>query len=191
MKSEDRNIILLKSGNSQALTLVYDQYSPHLYAKILSMVKDADIAQELLQDVFLKVWHNRERIDPSQSFQAWIFTIAVNIVYDYYRKLSRDTKIQQEMMQNFTAMYYANDDYIIDERRDLLNKALVKLPPQRLLVFKMCKIEGLSYQEVAEKLNISTSTVSNHLVKATKAIKDHIFNSPEILLLLISYRFGK
>jgi RNA polymerase sigma-70 factor (family 1) len=191
LKPDHENIELIKAGSTQALALIYDQYSPQLYTKILSMVKDVEIAKELLQDVFLKIWNNRERIDTGQAFKSWMYTIAVNMVYDYYRKLSRDTKMQQDLLQHFAELYYTTDNDFIDGRRDILDKALAELPPQRLAVFKMCKIEGVSYQEAAEKLGISPSTVSNHLVKATKTVKEYIFNSKELLILLISYHFGR
>ncbi|MDT3401949.1 RNA polymerase sigma factor [Mucilaginibacter terrae] len=185
-------ITLLKQGDTQAFGLVYDQYSSPLLAKILRMVKDTDSAEELLQDVFLKVWNNRERIDPSQSFKSWIYAIAINVVYDYYRKLSRDARLQQELINHFAEIYNSDsdDELIFEKRREILDKALAQLPPQRLAVFRLCRLEGKSYQEAAEELGISSSTVSNHLVQATKTVKEFIFNSKSLLLLIISWVFN-
>lgn len=179
-------VLLLKQGSTQAFGQVYDQYSAPLLGKILRMVKDTAIAEELLQDVFLKVWNNREKIDAAQSLKPWIYSIAVNTVYDYYRKLSRDARLQQELIDHFADLYQAqSDDVLFEQRREVLEKALEQLPPQRLAVFKLCRIEGKSYQEAAQELGISTSTVSNQLVQATKTIKDYIFNSKSVLFLLV------
>ncbi|MVN90626.1 sigma-70 family RNA polymerase sigma factor [Mucilaginibacter sp. HME9299] len=159
-----------------------------LLAKILRMVKDTSAAEELLQDVFLKVWSNKEKIDSNQSFKPWLYAIAINGVYDYYRKLSRDTRLQEEMINRFEEFYNsAEDDSIFEKRRELLDQALQKLPSQRLAVFKLCRIEGKSYQEAALELGISASTVSNQLVQATKTIKEYIFNSKTLMFLLISW----
>lgn len=187
----EHTIISLKQGDTQAFGLVYDQYSSPLLAKILRMVKDTDAAEELLQDVFLKVWNNREKIDTAQSFKSWIYAIAVNAVYDYYRKLSRDARLQQELINHFADLYNsdADDELIFEQRREILEKALEQLPPQRLAVFKLCRIEGKSYQEAAQELGISPSTVSNQLVQATKTIKEYIFNSKPLMLLLIGWVF--
>ncbi|WP_295772290.1 RNA polymerase sigma-70 factor [uncultured Mucilaginibacter sp.] len=183
-------IRLLKEGDTAAFGQVYDQYSGMLLAKILRMVKDTSAAEELLQDVFLKVWSNREKIDANQSFKPWLYAIAINGVYDYYRKLSRDARLQEEMINRFEEFYNsADDDGIFEKRRELLDQALQKLPPQRLAVFKLCRIEGKSYQEAALELGISASTVSNQLVQATKTIKEYIFNSKTLMFLLISWVF--
>lgn len=183
-------ILSLKQGDTQALGQVYDLYSSALLSKMLRMVKDTDVAEELLQDVFLKVWNSREKIDIERSFKSWIYAIAINTVYDHYRKLSRDARLQQELINQFSEIYQsADDDFIYEQRRELLEKALHEMPPQRLAVFKLCKLQGKSYQEAALELSISPSTVSNQLVQATKFLKNYIFNSKPLTILILSWIF--
>ncbi len=183
-------IVALTQGDTRALGQVYDLYSAALLSKILRMVKDTDAAEEILQDVFLKVWNNRERINVDQSFKSWIYAIAINTIYDYYRKLSRDARLQQELINHFADLYQStDDDFIYEQRRELLEQALQQLPPQRLAVFKLCKLEGKSYQEAAQELGISPSTVSNQLVQATKFLKNYIFNSKLLAILILSWIF--
>lgn len=183
-------ILSLKQGDTQALGQVYDLYSSALLSKMLRMVKDTDVAEELLQDVFLKVWNSREKIDIERSFKSWIYAIAINTVYDHYRKLSRDARLQRELINQFSEIYQsADDDFIYEQRRELLEKALHEMPPQRLAVFKLCKLQGKSYQEAALELSISPSTVSNQLVQATKFLKNYIFNSKPLTILILSWIF--
>lgn len=183
-------ILSLKQGDTQALGQVYDLYSSALLSKMLRMVKDTDVAEELLQDVFLKVWNSREKIDIERSFKSWIYAIAINTVYDHYRKLSRDARLQRELINQFREIYQsADDDFIYEQRRELLEKALHEMPPQRLAVFKLCKLQGKSYQEAALELSISPSTVSNQLVQATKFLKNYIFNSKPLTILILSWIF--
>lgn len=190
MEDPQIHIALLRQGNTEAFGAIYDLYSGAIFSKLLRMVKDRMVAEELLQEVFLKVWENREKIDPGQSLKSWIYAIAINLVYDYYRKVSRDNKLQQVMLDQFADLYYANtDDSLFEERRKLLDEALTTLPPQRLAVFKLCRIEGKSYQQAADELGISPSTVSNQLVQATKTLKEYIFNSKPLLVLIISWFF--
>lgn len=152
------------------------------------MTKVSAVADELLQDIFLKVWENREQINEDLSFQAWLYRIAENSVYDYYRRLARDVKMREHTLRTFAQLYNHTEDYILNkERSQLLEKALSRLPPQRQLIFKLCRLEGKSYEEAATLLNISTSTVSNQLVKATKNIKDYVFfHSKEFLVFIIA-----
>lgn len=182
---------LLKEGDRSAFDAIYKFYSNRIYSRILSMVKLPEVTDELVQDIFLKVWEKRLNINESLSFQAWVYKIAENIVYDYYRKLTLDVKMRNHMLDTYAELYNETEDYILNkERTQLLDKALAQLPAQRQLIFKLCRIEGKSYEEAASLLNISTSTVSNQLVKATKNIKDYVFfNSREFIIFMIALYF--
>ncbi|EDM34112.1 RNA polymerase ECF-type sigma factor [Pedobacter sp. BAL39] len=185
---ERRWLSLLKEGDRTAFDTIYHFYSNPIYSRILAMTKVSAVADELLQDIFLKVWENREQINEDLSFQAWLYRIAENSVYDYYRRLARDAKMREHTLRTFAELYNHTEDYILNkERSQLLEKALSRLPPQRQLIFKLCRLEGKSYEEAATLLNISTSTVSNQLVKATKNIKDYVFfHSKEFLVFIIA-----
>ena len=190
-EDERQWLSLLKGGDRSAFDTVYKFYSNRIYSRILGMVKLAEVTDELVQDIFLKVWEKRTDINESLSFQAWLYKIAENIVYDHYRRLALDVKMRAHMLETYAELYNQTEDYILNkERTQLLEKALGQLPPQRQLVFKLCRIEGKSYEEAASILNISTSTVSNQLVKATKNIKDYVFfNSREFIIFMIALYF--
>ena len=188
---ELQNLDGLKNGQRSAFDFVYKKYSKSLLSRMQRMVKSPEIADELLQDVFLKVWTNRTDIDLDKSFKGWIFTIAQTTVFTYYRKLALDKKMQQHVLEVFVEFYEQTDEYIFNkERMQLLNSAVDQLPPQRKEIFRLCKIEGKSYQEAAELLSISPSTVSNQLVSATKSVKRYVFfHSQEFLIFCIAAYF--
>jgi RNA polymerase sigma-70 factor (family 1) len=181
----------LKKGQREAFDFVYKKYSKSLLSRLQRMVKSPEIVDELLQDIFLKVWINRADINLEKSFRGWIFTIAQTTVFSYYRKLALDKKMQQHVLDVFVEFYEQTEDYIFNkERLQLLNSAIERLPAQRKEIFRLCKIEGKSYQEAAEILSISSSTVSNQLVSATKSIKQYIFfHSQEFLIFCIAAYF--
>lgn len=184
---ETHSIFLLKAGDRSGFESLYRFYHRVLYSKILSMTKIPAIAEELLQDVFLKVWEKRATIDETRSFRGLLYKITERIVYDHYRKMARDVKMQAHLLEFMAEQYVPADDYILSkERTKLLETALSKLPNQRRMIFTLCKLEDKSYAEAAEILKISTSTVSNQLVKATKYIKHFFFfHSSEFLFALI------
>ena len=186
--SEEVYLTRLINADRAAFAFLYEKYSPGLYQKLSKMVKISEIADELLQDVFLKVWLKKDTIDAEKSFKAWLYTVAQHTVYDYYRKLAQDKKMQEHLIHTFAAFYNETEDYIYNkERTVVLNEAIDQLPPQRREIFRLCKLEEKSYKEVAEQLNISVSTVSNQLVHATKAVKEHVFfHSKEFLLFAIA-----
>jgi len=184
---ELRYLEYLKNSRREGFDFIYSRYSRLLLPKIQRMVKNNEVADELLQDIFLKVWINRNDIDLSKSFKGWIFTIAQNTVYGYYRKLALDIKMQKYLIETFAEFYNQTEDYIFNkERYALLNLAIDKLPAQRKEIFKLCRLEGKTYQEAAEILAISPSTVSNQLVNATKYVKRYVFfHSQEFIMLCI------
>lgn len=186
----DERILLqsLIQGDTSAFNKLYNLYGKKLYLQIFTMTKSADVAEELLQDVFMKVWDNRGTIDIEQSFQAWIHTISRNLVYTHYRKAAKDQKIQEQLYLHFEQLYHLDVDVDIREKQEaLLNRAMGELSPRRQQVFMLCKIERKSYLEVADLLGISVSTVSNIMVKSNQQIRNFVQEHyEEILTLLIA-----
>ncbi|WP_413670089.1 RNA polymerase sigma factor [Mucilaginibacter sp. Mucisp86] len=172
--AEKELLARLRQGDSKAFDQIYHHYSLKIYANILRMVKDADDAQELLQDVFLKVWQKRHNIDPEQSFKSYLFRISRNLVYNFFRDVSIERKVMDYLASIGTELHTdLEDDLMFKEQKQLLEQAINQLPPQRRQVYTLCKIEGHSYAEVSRMLGISTSTISDHIVKATRFIKEH------------------
>lgn len=185
LNSESELLVRLQSGDQAAFELLYHAYSKEIYRKFLRMVKDISLAEELTQDVFVKIWNKREVINIDQPFHYYLLTLANNIVNDFYRKAARDRKLQDDIIAASSELYNPTEEQIFyKESKDFLDKAIESLPEQQRLVFKLCKIEGKSYEEVSQLLGISTSTISNHIVKATKSVKKYFFTSKRGFLLL-------
>lgn len=176
----------MQAGDQYAFETLYHYYSKRIYWKFLRMVKVENEVEELLQDLFIKVWERREQIDIEQSFQSYLYRIAENIVYDFYRKAARDRSLH-EAIKNSTSEI---DNHTLEkiqgnEIQNLVDQAISNLPPKRQEVFILCRIEGKSYQEAAEILGISVNTVRNHLVKASQTIKEHLADSQSTFLPIL------
>jgi RNA polymerase sigma-70 factor (family 1) len=168
----------LRVGNVKAFDFFYDRYSLPIYRKILKMIKVEFVAEEILQNVFIKIWEKRHLIDPEKGLRPYLYQIAHNLVYDFYRNLAREEKFQSEVRHTIAKFSQASDEKILfDETKELLEKAIGMLPDQQRLVFRLCKQEGKSYDEVSEILGISTSTINGHIVKATKKVKTFMFQT--------------
>jgi RNA polymerase sigma-70 factor (family 1) len=179
-------LIQLRNGNERAFNYFYERHSLIIYRKIKKMVKVDTLADELMQDVFVRLWDKRHLIDPEKSLKAYLFLIAQNMVYDFYRKLGREERLQSEVAATFSELYqHTEEEVILKETTAILNEAIEHLPAQQKLVFRMCKLEGKSYQQVSEELGISTSTINQHIVRATKSIKDFMFNYNHVAVHLL------
>jgi RNA polymerase sigma-70 factor (family 1) len=174
---EKLQLARLKEGNQRAFNYFYEQHSLIIYRRLKKMVKIDTLADELLQDVFVKLWEKRHLIDPEQSLKAYLHLIAQNLVVDFYRKLARETRLQEEVKRTLSEFHNPiQEDFYFKETTDVLQKAINNLPAQQKLVFTLCKIEGKSYEEVGRDLGISTSTINGHIVKATKSVRTYMTN---------------
>ncbi|EDM38028.1 RNA polymerase ECF-type sigma factor [Pedobacter sp. BAL39] len=173
----------LASGDQHAFTTLYRNYSSRLFAKINHLVNDDEIAKELLQDVFMKLWSQREKLDPTKSIKSFLFTIAVNLVYDHFRKLAKDKKYARSILQTAVDYYsHTEEEMHSKESLQLIRQAIDQLPPQRRQIFLMCKIDGKSYEQVANQLSISPSTVRDHIVKGNKIVRDYLLKNPDLIV---------
>lgn len=179
----------LKAGNEDAFEQLYHHYDAPIYQRLLRFAKDKEVAKELLQDVFMRVWEKRGNIDPGKSFKSYIFQIAQNLIIDLFRRAAYDRDLLDHLIQGSLELYTPVDDHSsYNEISAVLQQAIDLLPPQRRNIYQLCKIEGRSYAEVSKLLNISTSTISDHIVKATKTIRRHFeLNHIELGILLAAY----
>jgi len=180
----------LKSSNHKAFEVLYYRYNPRLYRHILNLVKVPTCAEEILQDVFQKLWERRGGIDTEKSFQSYLFTIAKHLVYDFFHKEIKNRNLKELIISISTSDYsHIEEEYAYKESKKIVNQAIENLSPKRKLIYTLCKIEGKSYEEVSSSLGISTSTISDHIVKATKQIQSFCLSkeiTPSLLIALIS-----
>lgn len=167
----------LRDGNEDAFDFFYQKYSIQIYRKLYKMTKVSSLSEELLQDVFVKIWEKRHLVDPEKPFKSYLFQIAQNLMYDFYRKVAREERLQQKIKQTFSELQYVTEESLnLKDTQQILTRAINNLPPQQRLVFQLCKMEGKSYEEVGTTLGVSTSTINGHIVKATKSIKTFMCN---------------
>jgi RNA polymerase sigma-70 factor (family 1) len=190
MKSEKEDItpllLELREGNVKAFNTLYCLYSRILLANIRGLVKDNEVAKELLQDLFMKIWEYRASIDPEKSFRSFLFTIARNIVYDHFRRISLDKRARIELIASAVATCESVDAIFEYKESNLLVKtAIEKLSPQCKQVYILSKVQGRSHREISGLMGIAISTVNNHMVKANRELRTHILQYDKLYSLLL------
>jgi RNA polymerase sigma-70 factor (family 1) len=186
--SYQKNLLVrLKKGDEAAFNGIYEAYGKPMYLKILRMVKDKDMTEELLQELFIKIWDGRAKIDLEKSFQSFMYTVTRNLVFNYFRKVASDNAMVEQLLLRGTEHYLSGEEILLNkETSALLQNAIDQLSPQRKLVFELCKIEGKSYEEAGQILGISVATVNSHMTKSLQSIKAYILKHQETGLMLIS-----
>lgn len=163
----------MKKGSHNAYESIYMTYFPKVKYYINGFVKSTDIAEELTQNVFLKIWENHQSLVISaKSFDSYVFTTAYRQTIDYIRsKQVRDSFYSDQMIQQ-ADIVCTEDKYIAEETRLLVEMKIENMPEKRRKIFKMSRNEGIPNYEIAEQLSVSQRTVENQLSLAMKKIRD-------------------
>lgn len=170
---ESELITGLKNGNHDCFRAIFEQYSKPLYVFSLSYLKSKEDAENVVQETFIKIWKNREKLKPDTSFQSYLFTIALNLIRKYFNKSARLNKLKHDILLDSSA-----NKLNFDDRNDYqllldnLDELIGKMPEKRKVAFVKKKIEEKSLKKISEEMSISTKTVEYHITEAMKYLRE-------------------
>jgi RNA polymerase sigma-70 factor (ECF subfamily) len=184
-KRDDQSLVkLLQKGNVGAFDLLFEVYSPKLYGFSFNYFKNESDSEELVQEVFVKVWENRRTLKSELSFKSYLFTIALNQIRKHFNKKATSLHYL-ESLQNDPDLtenqVIQNDDYELILQR--INLIIEQMPQRRREIFMKSKLEGKSSKEIASELKISAGTVDNQVSEALRFIRSRLNNQNLGLLL--------
>jgi RNA polymerase sigma-70 factor (ECF subfamily) len=171
----DNIIIEATEGNTEAFEGIYKAYSGFVYNVAYRVVNNIDEAQEVTQEVFLTVYRKLKSFKFKSSLKTWVYRIAVNTAIDYSRKRSRDQDhiVQYEENNNLNKTTDPVSEKIEKEQQEkTISTLLEALNPDQRVCIVLRSIEGLSYQEIAETLNININTVRTRIKRAREKLID-------------------
>lgn len=165
----------LKCGNEKAFKSLFDHYYQAIYGYSISLLKSKDLAEENVQDVFMKIWMHREQLNAEQSFKAFLYAIARNAAFNTLSKAANDSVLREEIFYNSDKFYEKGDFSIREADCKKIKKAAIKqLPPMRKKIFKLSRKQGKTYEEISQELGISLQTVKNQMSKALESLRNYL-----------------
>ncbi|HEY4788116.1 MAG TPA: RNA polymerase sigma-70 factor [Bacteroidales bacterium] len=173
-RSDQELCRLVVNNNEQAFCELYIRYKDRLVFFCQKFVKKQEIAEDIAQNIFEKLWEDRKNILPELSFSSYIFTIARNKVLNFLRQLKKETKVWEEISTTGNGKIEGFDLFVEAEYKELLGKAIENLTPQRRKVFQLSREEGKTHLEIANLLDISIYTVQEHISESLKLIKRYM-----------------
>lgn len=172
---EKEIFLRISQGDETAFTEMFFHYTARIHPFIKKMTRSEEITEEIVQDVFVSLWKNREKLPEINNYNAYIFTIASNRTFNYLKSKAREAIRLQELAKvekDFTNVTVETIDG--NESRNLINKLVERLTPQKKLIYQLTREQGLSHDEIAVQLNISKNTVKNHLVETLKYLRKNL-----------------
>ena len=160
-------LLRCKNGDQEAWNMLINAYSKAVYNIALNFFADKDIAADVTQDIFLKIYHNLEKFKEEKNFTAWLFTISRNYCIDYWRKNKKYFLNNQELDEKISVPDPTPEDNLIRESEIVeLRKKIAQLEPELRVILILRDIQDLSYQEIAHKFSIPEGTVKSRINRA-------------------------
>lgn len=178
----------IANGDEAAFALLFNLYLPKLYPFIIKFTRSEQATGDIVQETFLRVWLNRDKLEEIENPGGWLFKVASNECYTYARKMVLHNKFSHPLLAEQGTATTTEDWLDLKGLNRLIGEAVDQLPPQRKRIYQMSRNEGKTIPEIAAALSISPNTVKNALVTSLKNIREYLINSGislSILLFLI------
>jgi RNA polymerase sigma-70 factor (ECF subfamily) len=172
----EKHVTGLRDGSYKDFRVLYDAYAGNLHGFVFGLVRSDSLTRDIVQETFIRVWINREKIDVTKSFKSYLFKISRNLVIDNFRKQMASPLFESYL--DYSERLPAENDS--EERVDFdlfvrrLEIAKQKLTPRQREIFELNKEQGIPVAEIAQRLNINEQTIYNQLSTATRLLKKEI-----------------
>jgi RNA polymerase sigma-70 factor (family 1) len=183
--NEPELLRLTAAGSESAFKTLFDAYWDHIYSVAFHLTKSVPLAEDMVQDIFLKIWNHREKLSAIEDFDNYLFIIARNHIYNTLEKEQRHHRLRQPLLDWLDDQRETPEQHLLlKESTELFHQAIARLTPQQQAVWKMTRDQGLSHDQVAGELNISRNTVRNHIVNSLKSIREYLDGHASPLVLI-------
>lgn len=170
-------------GDEHAFRAIFEHYKAPFYGAAFKMTRSADVAEEIVQQVFVTIWVKRQLIAETGRPADYMFTILHNCIYAHFRKLARERELKTQLGKEQDESEDLIEFLLLEkENKAILENAISQMPPQQRLVYKLAKQEGWSREEIAERLNISPNTVRNHLAAAVEFLRSYFKKGASVII---------
>ena len=176
----------IAEGNEVSFRILFDAYKERLFCFISGFIKSEQHAEEIVMDIFIKLWKGRALLPGVQHVDSFLFRIARNKAIDFLRDAANDSKLRLQLWEEIemSSSLHADNQLLVKEFEKNLTELIGMLPPRRKQVYQMSCVDNITHDEIAEQLKISKATVNNHIVKAKSFIRTYLSKRMDITMLI-------
>lgn len=190
LAGEQQLLQQIAKGDESAFKVIFETYRARVLTFVVNFIHSTADAEEIVQDTFLNLWQNKEKLIDVEHPRNYIYTIVRNKTLRYLSNVARDEKMLKIVWANMQVeVNPIEEGLLMRESSELIDRALAMLPEQKQKIFRMCREEGMSHQEIAIKIGLSKSRVKNIMVEALKFIKIFLVQNSVILILIWAFCF--
>jgi RNA polymerase sigma-70 factor (family 1) len=175
LPNEQELFARMAEGDEAAFSTIFFHYTAQIRPFIASLTRSETAAEEIVQEVFLSLWVNRARLAEVENYRAYVLTASNNRVYSWLRKRARELRLHGELAADLPDPGEGPEAAVdLKESMAIIEEAVERLPPQKKLIWRLSRGEGLSHEEIAQRLGLSKNTVKNHMVVAIRQIREEL-----------------
>lgn len=173
--SDEDLYLLLKKGDTIAYTVIFNKYFDVLYIHALSKIKEEDEAKDLVQEIFVNLWNNKEKLNVTSNLKSYLYVSIRNKILDYIAHLQVANKYT-DSLQSFINEGHCFTDHLVRERQltKIIEEHIAQLPEKMQTIFQMSRKDTLSHKEIALKLGLSELTVKKQVANAVKILRNKL-----------------
>ena len=190
INNEARLLLQVAQGDEKAFSSLYYKYHHRLGIYLYQLTSSKEFAEEIIQDVFCKVWDNRKQLPEIGNFPVWLFVVSRNHAQNCLRKLVRERR-EKQLWEKEQISLAGLCEVTAEDRLQLIDKAISQLPSQQKKVFILSRYKRRKYVEIATELNLSKETVKSYLKIANSSIRKYVDSHLPLPLLLLACYFLK
>lgn len=183
---EDKELVKgLNKGDRAAFNALYDRYYSGVFKNICKLIHKYEVAEDILQEVFLSLWNNRSSLDPDQSIGGWLFVVSYHSSLKWLKANIREHKLLQRLVEPEPVVSDLPEEDVLRAQMTILHAAIEELPKRKKQAFKLCKLEGKTYEEAGRILGVSAMTVQEYVKTSSQTIRKSILSRPDYSSLVI------
>lgn len=190
LDNEKELLLRIAEGNEDAFVTLFHRHQDHIFKVVFQVLKSQALAEEVVQDIFIKVWEERQKLPTVQQFQNWLFILSRNYLISYLRRMALEEKVRKAWIEE-RPMNENSTDYKLRSTQfnALLQETISNLPTQQQAVFRLAKEQHLTYEEIARRLSISPNTVRIHMSRALDAVRKGLKDKGIAFVLMFAFFF--
>ncbi len=164
----------LKAGDETVFKTIYNKYCPQVYNFTRLYITSLAETEEVVQEVFVKLWEDRQLLDTDKNLKGYLFIITRNLIFNKFRRSFNENNYKMSLIKKLNEVYEIEDDIEVNDLKQYIDTLIEELPPRQKEVYKLSREEYLKHFEIAQLLSISEKTVERHITEALRFLKKGI-----------------